>query len=248
MIGTEGALALVAVDPRLLGELLRRGEHHPTLSTRDDLGGVERERRGHPERARETAVEGRPMGVRGVLQQSDAPLVAERPQLIDLGRDQTADVDDHDGSREGGQCRRGGGGAERERGGVHVGEDRSAARLQNGGGGRVERVRGHDHLASIHPGGAQSDGERGGAARDGHGMRRVRGRSRRAGYRLVRGVGCSERCLEPARVWPQRESAIREYLGDRAGNLRPIAGREHDARRWHSQWISFDKTLPRHQQ
>ena len=41
------------------------------------------------------------MRVRGVLHQGDAPLVAERPHLIDLGRDQPADVDGHDGRRAG---------------------------------------------------------------------------------------------------------------------------------------------------
>jgi hypothetical protein len=43
-------------------------------------------------------------------------------------------------------------------------------------------------------------------------------------------MGGGERILEPARVRPQRERATREDLGDCRGDLRPVAGREHDAR------------------
>jgi len=40
VVGGKRALALVAVDPRFVGQQVRRGDEHPALPTGDHLGGV----------------------------------------------------------------------------------------------------------------------------------------------------------------------------------------------------------------
>src|SRR6478672_5311182 len=58
------------------------------------------------------------------------------------------------------------------------------------------------------------------------------------------GMGRGERRLELAGMRSERERAAREHAGDRGGDLRLVAGREHDTRCWHSQRIPFATNLP----
>ena len=71
------------------------------------------------------------MGVCGVLDEDDAALVAESAKSSTFGWDEPADVDEDDRRGVRGQGRFDGGGAERERGAVDVGEDEVGAGPQN---------------------------------------------------------------------------------------------------------------------
>jgi len=125
----ERTLALITIDAGLSGQVGRRGEDHAALGSGDDLGRVKRKRSSRAERAGMPALERRAVGMRRVLDQRHAPVKAQQSQLIGIRRDQSGDVHEDDRGRVGNKCPLKGFGAQRERRGVHVGEDRPAPAL-----------------------------------------------------------------------------------------------------------------------
>src|SRR5207248_4823461 len=107
----RSGLALIAVSAGFVGEVIVVGEDDAALAAGDDLRRIEAERAGDTEGAGHLVAERRPVRMRRVLEEEDAALVAQRLEVMDVRRDQTADVD-HDDA--------GGVGSDRRPGGIHV--------------------------------------------------------------------------------------------------------------------------------
>ena len=217
----ERALALVAVDAGFLGDVVVVGDDHPALAAGDDLRGVEGEARGPTERAGRAAVVGAAVRVRGVLDE-----LARRPPRTCCaissmaGRDEPADVHDHDRRGVGTDARREVGGIDRHRLRVAVDEAQPRAGVHRGGRGREERVGGHDDLASLDADGAQDDLERGGSGADRD--------------RVPRAVTRRERVLELAPDRAERELPGGERVVDACEDRDPVFGRKQDSSRGHA--------------
>ncbi len=224
VVGAEGPLALVPVDPRLVRHVIGPGDHHSALTAGHDLGRVEGERTGHAERTCEPAVERGPVCVRGVLHQGDPALVAQRPQLGDVRGDEPADVNVHDRGGVRGQRRRHGGAVQRQGGHVDVGEHGPPPGLEHRGRGGVEGVRGHDDVPAPHAGHAQRDVQSRGPAGYRHGV-----------WRIVSG---REGRLEALSVGAEGERAGGQHFRDRGSHLRPVLLGKDDACCRHSQRIT----------
>ena len=218
-VAEEAGLALVAVDDGVVSDPLVRRDDHAALAAGDHLRRVEGEGRGDPERTGVAAVERRAVGVRGILDELHAAPVAEPAQISDVPRDEAADVHEDDRRRVRGQRRFDGGGAQRERGGVDVGEDDPAPGVGHRGGRRVEGVGRHDHVAPGHVQAAQDDLERGGPGADRHGVRCA--------------VSCREGILELPGVPTQGQTATGQDACHLLVDLLLVLPAEDDPSRWY---------------
>ena len=149
-VRVERALALVAVDARFFGDVVVVGDDHAALTAGDDLGRVEREARRLSEGSGRAPVVRAAVRVCGVFHQVCAVRRAQLRDLVDGGRDQPADVDDHDGRGVGADAAREIDGIDRHRDRVAVDEAQPRARVNGGGRGREERVRRNDDLTTFY--------------------------------------------------------------------------------------------------
>ena len=95
----ERRLPLVTIEPRFLDHPVGVGTDDASFAARDDLGRIEGERRGLAERAGVLAAVRTPVGMRGILKEEDVTLPAQLDNLLHVGRDDAADVHDHDAGR-----------------------------------------------------------------------------------------------------------------------------------------------------
>ena len=141
--------ALVTIDPSgfVNGGIGR--EDHSALTARDDLGWIERERSRDPERPSVAVAVAAAVGMCRVLDQRDASIVTEGPQLGHVRRDQPTDMDQDNGAgprRHRGLDTAGGQGK-----GVrtHIRENRHGTGPQHRESGRRKRVRRHDDIRAF---------------------------------------------------------------------------------------------------
>ncbi len=217
-VAKEAGLPLIPEYHRLVPYPLIGGENHPALTTGDDLRGIERECPGHTERTRVAAVMARTMRMGGVLHQENATLVAQCPDVVDLGSDQPPDVDEDHRTRTGRERRGHGSGAQGKRLGVHIRKDQIRAGPQNREAGRRKRVRRHDDVCTRNIHGAENDLKSSRAAADRDGKRDT--------------VSRGERRFELLRMRAERQRSTSQDLRRQGRDLRAIGFGEDDPRRW----------------
>ena len=201
-------------QPHLLGDLLAGGDRHAGVAHRREVLGREERERGHVAvAAGPVALEGRPEGLGGVLDQRDPMPVGQLPEGAQVGG-LAEDVDGHHGPRALRDRRLGRVRVEAQGHRVDVGEHRRRAAACDRLGGREERVGGgHDLVPGADAERLQAQLERIGAVCDGH---RVPVADRRRHLHLERPhVGAED---EPAGVDHVADELL--YLGQQILVLR----------------------------